>query len=75
MGTEHKTVRLHPAGSTVRILCGVYLIRPESGLQDGVMFHGPCHLRINLASPRARIEEAFHRIVTSRHAMWMKKAK
>ena len=33
-----------------------------AAVQDGVMFHGPCHLRINLASPRARIEEAFHRM-------------
>ena len=31
-------------------------------IQDGRMFHGPCHLRINLASPRARIEEGFHRM-------------
>ena len=33
-----------------------------AAVQDGVRFHGPCHLRINLASPRARIEEAFHRM-------------
>ena len=33
-----------------------------AAVQDGVMFHGPCHLRINLASPRTRIEEAFHRM-------------
>lgn len=33
-----------------------------AAVQDGVMFHGPCHLRINLASPRARIEEAFRRM-------------
>ena len=26
------------------------------------MFHGPCHLRMNLASPRSRIEEAFRRM-------------
>ena len=31
-------------------------------VQDGVMFHGPCHLRMNLASPRSRIEEAFRRM-------------
>ena len=31
-------------------------------VQDGKMFHGPCHLRMNLASPRARIEEAFRRM-------------
>ena len=33
-----------------------------AAVQDGVMFHGPCHLRINLASPRACIEEAFRRM-------------
>ena len=31
-------------------------------VQDGQMFHGPCHLRMNLASPRSRIEEAFRRM-------------
>ena len=31
-------------------------------VQDGVMFHGPCHLRINLALPRSRVEEAFRRM-------------
>ena len=31
-------------------------------IQDGRQFHGPCHLRMNLASPRSRIEEAFHRL-------------
>ena len=33
-----------------------------AAVQDGRMFHGPCHLRMNLASPRARIEEAFRRM-------------
>ena len=33
-----------------------------AAVQDGVMFHGPCHLRMNLASPRSRIEEAFRRM-------------
>lgn len=32
-----------------------------AAIQDGTMFFGPCHLRMNLASPRSRIEEAFHR--------------
>lgn len=27
--------------------------------QDGRMFHGPCHLRINLALPLSRVQEAF----------------
>ena len=31
-------------------------------VQDGKMFFGPCHLRMNLASPRSRIEEAFRRM-------------
>lgn len=30
--------------------------------QDGRMFNGPCHIRMNLASPRSRIEEAFDRL-------------
>lgn len=29
--------------------------------QDGRMFHGPCHLRINLALPLSRVQEAFDR--------------
>ena len=32
------------------------------GWQDGRAFGGPCHIRMNLASPRARIEEAFERL-------------
>ena len=32
------------------------------GWQDGRAFGGPCHIRMNLASPRARIEEAFDRL-------------
>ena len=31
-------------------------------VQDGRMFFGHCHLRMNLASPRSRIEEAFRRM-------------
>ncbi len=31
-------------------------------VQDGRMFHGPCHLRVNLALPKSRIEEAFERL-------------
>ena len=31
-------------------------------LQDGRMFHGPCHMRINLALPFSRVEEAFDRL-------------
>ena len=31
-------------------------------LQDGRAFHGPYHLRINLALPTARVQEAFHRL-------------
>lgn len=31
-------------------------------IQDGKMFHGPCHLRINLALPFSRVQEAFDRL-------------
>lgn len=31
-------------------------------LQDGRMFHGPHHLRVNLALPLHRVQEAFHRL-------------
>ena len=31
-------------------------------VQDGRMFHGPCHLRINLALPFSRVQEAFDRM-------------
>lgn len=31
-------------------------------IQDGRMFHGPCHLRINLALPLSRVQEAFDRL-------------
>lgn len=30
--------------------------------QDGRPFHGPCHIRMNLALPLARVEEAFRRL-------------
>jgi len=30
--------------------------------QDGRKFHGPCHIRMNLALPLSRIQEAFDRI-------------
>lgn len=31
-------------------------------IQDGRMFHGPCHLRMNLALPLSRVQEAFARL-------------
>ncbi len=31
-------------------------------LQDGRMFHGPCHLRVNLALPLSRVKEAMERL-------------
>ncbi len=31
-------------------------------LQDGRMFHGPCHLRVNLALPLSRVQEAMTRL-------------
>ena len=30
--------------------------------QDGTMFHGPCHIRMNLALPLSRVREAFRRL-------------
>ncbi len=33
-----------------------------AAVQDGRMFHGACHLRMNLALPCARVEEAFERM-------------
>lgn len=30
--------------------------------QDGRLFHGPCHIRMNLALPRSRMAEAFERL-------------
>ncbi len=35
--------------------CGV-------AIQDGRQFHGPCHLRMNLALPLSRVQEAFRRL-------------
>lgn len=31
-------------------------------VQDGKMFHGPCHVRMNLALPLTRVKEAMHRL-------------
>ena len=31
-------------------------------VQDGQAFHGPCHLRMNLALPLSRVQEAFGRL-------------
>lgn len=31
-------------------------------VQDGRPFHGPCHVRMNLALPTARVQEAFRRL-------------
>ena len=31
-------------------------------VQDGQAFHGPCHLRMNLALPLSRVQEAFDRL-------------
>ncbi len=33
--------------------------------QDGRMFHGPCHIRMNLALPLSRVQEAFARLQLS----------
>ncbi len=36
----------------------------EAGViwQDGISFHGPCHIRMNLALPLSRVQEAFERL-------------
>ena len=31
-------------------------------VQDGRQFHGPCHIRMNLALPLSRVQEAFERL-------------
>ena len=31
-------------------------------VQDGRPFHGPCHIRMNLALPLSRVREAFDRL-------------
>ncbi len=31
-------------------------------VQDGAMFHGPCHIRVNLAIPLDRVKEAMERL-------------
>ena len=31
-------------------------------VQDGRMFHGPSHIRMNLALPLSRVKEAFDRL-------------
>ena len=36
--------------------------RVSVAVQDGRDFHGACHLRMNLALPRDRVEEAFRRL-------------
>ena len=33
-------------------------------VQDGRAFHGPCHIRMNLALPLTRVQEAFRRMDT-----------
>lgn len=33
------------------------------GWQDGRPFHGPCHIRMNLALPFSRVKEAFNRLM------------
>ena len=30
--------------------------------QDGRAFHGPCHIRMNLALPLSKVQEAFDRL-------------
>lgn len=49
---HHKTIEdVEKAAWDVGVAC-----------QDGRMFHGNCHLRINLALPLSRVKEAFERL-------------
>lgn len=49
---HHKTIEdVEHAAWAVGVAC-----------QDGRMFFGPCHLRINLALPLSRVQEAFRRL-------------
>lgn len=49
---HHKTIEdVEHAAWAVGVAC-----------QDGRMFFGPCHLRINLALPFSRVQEAFRRL-------------
>ena len=49
------------AGKTLdEVLDACY--RVSVAVQDGRDFHGACHLRMNLALPRDRVEEAFRRL-------------
>jgi len=51
-GTHHETIEaLERRGSDVGV-----------SWMDGRMFGGPCHIRMNLALPHSRVEEAFRRL-------------
>ncbi len=51
-GKHHRTINeLWAAGIEVGVIW-----------QDGVSFHGPCHIRMNLALPLSRVKEAFERL-------------
>ena len=50
--THHTTIdALQAAGVEVGVIW-----------QDGRPFHGPCHIRMNLALPHTLVQEAFHRL-------------
>lgn len=55
----HRMVQKH--GKTITELQAAGI---EVGViwQDGVAFHGPCHIRMNLALPLSRVKEAFDRL-------------
>ena len=42
------------------VLCAAWSV--GVAFQDGRPFHGPCHIRINLALPLSRVQEAFKRL-------------
>lgn len=50
-------------GSNVAFACETIRTRFDGvAVQDGRPFHGSCHLRMNLALPHSRVEEAFARL-------------
>ena len=59
---EHGTI--YEDSSFIQNIQGALGAGVEVGVvwQDGRPFHGPCHIRMNLALPRSRVEEAFDRL-------------
>ena len=60
-GKESMTAPPNVGAGALALEDGVYAVDFES---DGAMFHGPSHLRVNLALPTSRVEEALDRLAT-----------